>query len=446
MKKLSIALLISSATLLAACNGGGSSSGTTPLPVIPGFSTAFTDGSAFNATTDNSSITKVLTLSNTGESDVSQIMFTLPNGYFTIGNDTGSSSCSVENNSITNTLSQNQNCTVRVTYSNATTTNISSANIVFNYLYGESTMSYNTPVTYQTTSEPAPEPSTSWTRIGAYFSLNAVPSSIAYDPLTKSIYWLSSSGTDLCSIGVDASTSTNYVCNPVFSGRNIYSTYLTTDGVGNLYSTAKVNNTPESLYIETYNTQSKTAKYTLMPYDRNVYINSHSLLTKSLVYYNNMIYLSAGLNDRDLSSINISTGVVAINSGVLNPALYGKFTFADNGNLYYHELAGSLARYVNINSLDGVTSSIIGTNIAGLSDFTATTNNLYSCGGDTVHSIPLVGSTSSTSWTSLPPTSVDSFGDTTGCSQITNGDGSLFALATIFDNNNPMISLVKYRY
>lgn len=151
MKKSSLILIAASGFILAACNSGSGSSGggDNPNPTT-GLTASFTDGNNFNATTDTPTITKVLTLSNSGESNASQINFTLPsNGYFAVAtDDTGTSPCSISNQSITNTLSQNQKCTLKVTYNNATTTPSSSANVTFNYLYGTESKTQTTNVSY----------------------------------------------------------------------------------------------------------------------------------------------------------------------------------------------------------------------------------------------------------------------------------------------------------
>jgi hypothetical protein len=160
MKKINLLAVLVAGVFAVACNGGGGGSPTpNPPPPIVGLTTSFSDGSSsFDATTDTPVVTKVMTLLNNGESNVSQIAFTLPsNGYFDVTHDdTGTSPCTIQNQSITNTLVQNQDCTIKVTYSNAIVTPSSSANIVFNYLYGLEEKIQTTSVSYMTTSIPTP--------------------------------------------------------------------------------------------------------------------------------------------------------------------------------------------------------------------------------------------------------------------------------------------------
>lgn len=156
MKKISLVLATLCGATLVACNGGSSSPDTTPS--VDGLNTSFSGGNNFVATTEAPSITKTLTLSNSGESDVSKINFTLPtNNYFTVSNDEDTEKpCIVDDGKIENTLKKNDECTLKVTYNNPTVTSSSSANIVFNYTYGEnSEKTQKTSISYVTTYVPS---------------------------------------------------------------------------------------------------------------------------------------------------------------------------------------------------------------------------------------------------------------------------------------------------
>lgn len=155
MKKSYLFAVIASGVFATGCNGGGSNN----TPPVNGLTTSFNDGNnSFNATTETPSVTKIMTLSNTGESNISRISFILPsNNYFSVTQDsTGLSPCVVENQSITNTLLPNNDCTIKITYNNATVTPSSSANIEFNYSYAMESKNQTTPVIYTTTSNVVP--------------------------------------------------------------------------------------------------------------------------------------------------------------------------------------------------------------------------------------------------------------------------------------------------
>lgn len=171
MKKSYIFAVIASSMFATGCNGGGSNN----TPPVNGLTTSFSDGSnSFNATTETPSVTKIMTLSNTGESNISQISFILPsNNYFSVTQDsTGLSPCVVESQSITNTLLPNKDCTIKITYNNATVTPSSSANIVFNYSYAMESKNQTTPVTYVTTSNVVPSNKVKYVAVGDHGSIS----------------------------------------------------------------------------------------------------------------------------------------------------------------------------------------------------------------------------------------------------------------------------------
>ncbi|WP_158649380.1 DUF1566 domain-containing protein [Aquella oligotrophica] len=123
-----------------------------PPPPAPraGLTAAINPDSQFYVTTASPSTTRQLTLTNTGDTDETAIIFTLP-ANFTISNGADpATACAVTNPTspatISNTLQPGSSCTVTVTYNNSTATSQGTDNISIAYNYNGAT--------------PAPSPTT----------------------------------------------------------------------------------------------------------------------------------------------------------------------------------------------------------------------------------------------------------------------------------------------
>lgn len=453
MKKSSLILIAASGFSLVACNSGDGSSGSSTTPTS-GLTTSFASGNSFNATMDDPTANKILTLANTGESNISDITFTLPtNNYFTLTNDdTGVKPCTIgTDNTLTNALESNQSCTVKVTYSNATTTSSASTNIVFDYLYGQSNKTLNTPITYQTTSSTSP--TSNWTTIGA--TVPSVPDDglLLYDNPTKSIYYKYSN--NICTISENASSTTAWECfNPFPNNVNVNNN-ITGDSNGHIYAIA-FSSSNFMTYIYTISTQTKAITNTASIYYFDTGDNQVNAVGSGTInYYANKLYWfekPKGSLTESSFSVNTSGGAITIGA---SPVPSNSSGSASQNAI--NQLNGTLYRYDNSGTFR--TSSLLGSNVnnwisaTNTFGFTIAGNNLYRCVANVsgtnapVQKISL-DATSTTLWTGLPQISVYADSVYGGCNFITNGNGYLFAYAQVFDDSgfNRTYRLVKYKY
>lgn len=299
-----------------------------------------------------------------------------------------------------------------------------------------------------------PIPTSSWIYVGDKITdtnmSTAITRDLAYDQATNSIYQISNDGTQICTISANADTDTQWKCTPTFSGFNRYGTGLTTNGNGNLFTIAQKSSITSDgqLYLQTYNTVSKTVSSTKMVLqtESGSCINCLSnFIDKPLVYSGGSVFYSDDANS--MTRINATTAMTTRTQNVLNPtADGGSYAVDKNSNIYYN--SSSKIRYVNINSAGGVTSSILGSNNYISNGITVAGNNLYGCGYlSGVYYTPL-GSSSTTTWSSLPPTS-QYLNITTGCNQITSSSNYLYVMGLVYNSNNNNAletRLLKYKY
>ena len=89
----------------------------------------------FISNTVSASFSSQFTLKNTGNVSESNFTFTVPQ-YFTLSAGTTGTPCSISNNIVTTVLaSHNDSCTLTLTYTNATVTNSTTANLLVDYSY-----------------------------------------------------------------------------------------------------------------------------------------------------------------------------------------------------------------------------------------------------------------------------------------------------------------------
>lgn len=298
---------------------------------------------------------------------------------------------------------------------------------------------------------PSPTPAGSWIIVGADDYGIYTGGNIVFDPITNSVYQIRN-GTLLCSINVDASSETNWSCQPTYTGYNSYGNNLATDGAGHLFSTAQVSSLER--YIITYSTSNHS-------------LTNSTLLTGEYYMFSVSDYIGYSQGNlyqvsssKTLIEVDLATGMVNSTMNAFNPEFISashSFTIDKDSNLYYG--SGQAAYYVDINTIEpysfakqiGVSFPVSGLP-DGVVDLSVAENNLILCGAHNVYSIPL-GSAATTPWTVLPPTSSYQVGPnfpvvTTGCFNSTGGGQYIYATAMIMDSNggSPSFRLMKYKY
>lgn len=104
----------------------------------------------FVASTENTSVSSQLTLSNTGNVSESNFVFTVPQ-YFALTAGTTGTPCVLSGNTVTTVLAKATSCTLTFTYTNATITASSPASLLVNYkFHGVTAPQSSIPLTYQT--------------------------------------------------------------------------------------------------------------------------------------------------------------------------------------------------------------------------------------------------------------------------------------------------------
>lgn len=298
---------------------------------------------------------------------------------------------------------------------------------------------------------PSPAPTSSWTVVGADDYGIYTGGNIVFDPITNSIYQIRN-GTLLCSINVDASSETNWSCQPTYAGYNVYGNHLATDGAGHLFSTAQ-GGSSLNRYIITYSTSNHS-------------LTNSTLLTGEYYMFSVSDYIGYSQGNlyqvssfKTLVGVDLTTGMVNSTMNAFNPELISaspSFAIDKDSNLYYG--SGLTAYYVDINTIEPYSfAKQIGASVpvsdqpSGVNNLSIAGNNLILCGTHNVYSIPL-GSAPTTSWTVLPPTSSYQVGPdfplvTTGCFNSTSGAQHIYATALILDSNGSVsYRLMKYKY
>lgn len=306
-----------------------------------------------------------------------------------------------------------------------------------------------------------------WTSIGSTldYPMNFVTNGLVYDNLSDKFFFEiknnQTNALSICFIQRLASQTQNPDCSiQIPNGYDLdYNNDLITNNNGALYLAAYGDSKHKSGYILKYDI---IHNQWLKPLAITGYFEDMSsiIIPTNLVYSNNML-IGYSIAFDGLASINLDSGQFTSESGFFEQMPLPNLQSIAGSRFYYALFKGSYTNIYSKDILNPAESAIqIGTETPTVSPKTMLTysNNVYLCSQNNVYSINVNANTHAV-WSSLPPTSIETITDktgesksyTTGCQGLVGLNGSLYALAAVYqptnrqDNTSEMgYQLVKY--
>lgn len=254
-------------------------------------------------------------------------------------------------------------------------------------------------------------------------------SGLTYDPVTKAIFTVNSSG-NLCTLNANQIPG-NVNCTLTMPSGIVIASQVVSDGDGNIYSIGRQDNGSAN-YILKYNTPTKT--WTNTPIELPYLANRNKVL-----YRDGNLYTSDP-NTKALYVINIANNTLQKTDNYFIESQAIVEDFDTNGNLFFSHSTNNLNQatfrtdlattiYTLPSGTSGNSATQFGLNNVNINDLVFAKNNIYGCAESNFLYLP-VNSTSSDSWQILSNGS-----SYFSCDYITTDNSNLYYVEGTWVNN-----------